>query len=285
MDGEPLPGQTAASGGADDAESHALQHPRANPAPAADKRFWQKKILTPVVLAVLGLALFLFALVLYPSTTELLAPASSHVGVTTRFPIENILYDVTQVSSGTAEVQISVGLANPLTLPVASRTANLAMFLPPGVVFRDCAHPACKVLGATFYWTKSVAFGSGKTATADFFVKSHSFGVTFNGVNASAAIPEIFYHSTGTPDLFAAYHFPSASSYDWSSYPAFFASKSTVVWQEAVTNGETVPRSAVGIDHARLASDDNKTFFAGALLGLAGGAILSAVQEALHARD
>lgn len=120
-------------------------------------------------------------------------------------------------------------------------------------------------------------------------MKAHSFGVTFNGINASASNPEILYQGigkgTGTPLLFVVYHFPSASSYDWSSYPALWASKSAAAWQEAVNHGDTATRTAVDIDHARRASDNNKTFFAGALLGLAGGAILSAVQEALHARD
>lgn len=258
-----------------------------NPASAADKRSWRKKILTPVVLALLGVGLFLFALVLYPSPTNLPAPLSSHVGITTSFPVRDITYTVTPVSSGAADVQIQLGLAKPLPASVTSRTARLTMSLPPGIAFRDCPRSGCKAAGnpAGFYWIKSLAFGSGQTVTTDFFVKSHSFGVSFNGVNASAAIPDIFYYGPGTPDLFAAYSIPSASSYDWSSYPTFVVSKSIAVWQEAVIHGETVGRGAVGINHAAQTSDDNKTFFAGALLGLAGGAILSAVQEALHARD
>ena len=52
-----------------------------------------------------------------------------------------------------------------------------------------------------------------------------------------------------------------------------------------MTGGRIPGRAAVGINHAEQTTDDNKTFVAGALIGLAGGALLSAVQEALHAND
>jgi hypothetical protein len=39
--------------------------------------------------------------------------------------------------------------------------------------------------------------------------------------------------------------------------------------------------AAFGIDHARQASDTTWTFIAGALLGLGGGALLAAIQDAL----
>ena len=82
-------------------------------------------------------------------------------------------------------------------------------------------------------------------------------------------------------------------SYDWSSFPTSAINNSDAAWTIATTSSvsgrqavaSTPGRVAVGINHARQASDNDKTFVAGALLGLAGGAILSAVQEALHARD
>jgi hypothetical protein len=265
--------------------------PSETPPPAADKRSW-RKFLTPIVLAILGLALFLFALMLYPSTTELPAPPYSLVSISTRFPIDSIVYRVTQVSSGIARVRISVQLPSQLAIPVPSRAVLLTLAPPPGTLFRNCPHPACEVTTGMVtgsFWNQPLSFKSGRTANADFFVKDHSFGVTFNGVNASASIPEVLYQGTGSTTgpalLFVVYHFPSASSYDWSSYPVMAASKSAATWQEAVNHGDTATREAVGVDHASQASNDNKTFFAGALLGLAGGAILSAVQEALHARD
>jgi hypothetical protein len=80
-------------------------------------------------------------------------------------------------------------------------------------------------------------------------------------------------------------------SYDWSSDPPATLSNSGAAWTEAALPGriydcgERAGRVASGINHTAQANDDTKTFIAGALLGLAGGALLSAVQDALHASD
>lgn len=123
------------------------------------------------------------------------------------------------------------------------------------------------------------------TATADFFVKAHSFGVTSNGVTASAAIPEVLYQGPGKLTLLASYNIPSAASYDWSSFPIAAAKDFTALWQQNLVGGDTPGRVAVGINHAGQARDDDKTFLAGALVGLAGGALIAAAQEVLNARD
>jgi hypothetical protein len=41
----------------------------------------------------------------------------------------------------------------------------------------------------------------------------------------------------------------------------------------------------VGLNHSAQTRDDIKIFIAGALLGIAGGAIIAAVQEAMHLGD
>ncbi len=46
---------------------------------------------------------------------------------------------------------------------------------------------------------------------------------------------------------------------------------------DTATQGQIV----IGINHSTQVSDDRRTFYAGALRGLGGGALLSAVQEAL----
>jgi hypothetical protein len=62
-------------------------------------------------------------------------------------------------------------------------------------------------------------------------------------------------------------------------------SDATVVWNEQVTGGEAAGRVAVGINHGNQAWNDDKTFIAGAFIGLAGGALLSALQELLRQKD
>jgi hypothetical protein len=123
------------------------------------------------------------------------------------------------------------------------------------------------------------------TSFASVLVRASNFGETFNGVTASVAIPAILYKGPGTPTAYVEYRIPSASSYDWSAFPTQFANAAFASWAEVVTSGNVTGRAAVGINHANQSKDDNKTFLAGALLGLAGGALLSAVQEALRAID
>jgi hypothetical protein len=123
-------------------------------------------------------------------------------------------------------------------------------------------------------------------------MSSRSSSVVFTGVTASAAIPEIqLYNPTGKSTVTAQSYLavdvklPSASTYDWSSLPPLNATKDSVTWITPLVSHNTPGRVAVGIDYSRQASDSNATFIAGALLGLAGAAFLSAVQEALRAFD
>ncbi|MGO9144012.1 MAG: hypothetical protein ACLP70_21620 [Streptosporangiaceae bacterium] len=46
-------------------------------------------------------------------------------------------------------------------------------------------------------------------------MKARSFGVAYNGITASAAIPEFIYRGPGTPIFLVGYDIPSAASYDW----------------------------------------------------------------------
>jgi hypothetical protein len=58
-----------------------------------------------------------------------------------------------------------------------------------------------------------------------------------------------------------------------------------VIWAEDFSDGDTQSRVASGIDHDAQAHDDLMIFLAGAVVALAGAAMLAAIQEALHAGD
>jgi hypothetical protein len=83
----------------------------------------------------------------------------------------------------------------------------------------------------------------------------------------------------------ADYHIPSAASYDWSSFPTVRADTSVATWMETLVTYATPARVAVGINRVEKSSDDSKIFFAGALLGIGGAAVVAAIQEALHLWD
>jgi hypothetical protein len=250
--------------------------------PTAHKRSRRKEIIAPLALAILGLALLMGAFKLYPTTTERPTPAFTHLYISSASRLEGIIYRVDPVGHGKAMMTIELRLAG--NLPPGGAFAGVAVSSPPGMTFVDCSGPSCKEhsrnIGLTFKRN-----GGAITALAAFPLKTHNVGVNYNSVTASAAIPEIVYQAHGKPTLYVGYHIPSASTYDWASYPPFSTDGYNTVWDEAVAPGDTIARAAVGIDHAAQAKDDNKIFLAGALFALAGGAILAAVPEALHARD
>lgn len=250
------------------------------------------KALAWLLLAV-GLALGFLAMIIYPSgSTDVFTPPYSQLLMSATIPVDIIDLTVTQVSPDLADMKISVYLPLGKVAPPGAGPAKLVVDTPPGTAFGKCAvyycytssgtapHYSIGVAELTFSSTGSI-MPTGK-ATADFFVKAHSFGVASNGITASAAIPEVEYQGPGQPTLVVTYHIPSAASYDWSSFPTASVSNSTAEWQEDLTNDETEARAAVGINHAGQAAHDYEAFVAGALVGVAGGALVSAFQEALQ---
>jgi hypothetical protein len=238
------------------------------------------KIITPLVLFGLGVVLLVLAVVLYRSaaTTEVPGPAVPLVGFNSNFAIGDIGYVVTRASSGRTLVTIEMQRDPRGRVPRLKPTVYVTL-----------------IAGTLHKPAPPVTFGHSRFAqrSVHFTVNVADFGMSFNGITASAAIPKIGYLGPGTPDLYVRYPIPSASSYDWSSLPTLRVTNSYAEWETATANtpagvqaeASTPGQIAVGINHARQATDTDKTFAAGALLGLAGGAILSAVQEALHARD
>jgi hypothetical protein len=282
---------------ADSAEAEA---PASHPAKSRPSR---KKILTPIALALVGGALFLAAIVLYYSSPGEPSPVSyATLEMKSPFEFAKIEYVVSQVSSSVAEIYVRITLPFGKRPPPAKAASAKAptqyfiLFLPPGFAFRTCTAGFCTFSRQRdqYQWAEILKFktvspeGQSPTgmAQANFFVRAHDFGYASNGINALAAIPQVFYLARGSPTLTTVYeNAPAASSYDWSSFPAESLNGARAVWDEPVTGGATQGRVAVGINHANQTKENNKAFFAGALIGLAGGALLSAVQEALHAND
>jgi hypothetical protein len=249
-------------------------------------------MLIPLVLAVVGLALLLAGWSIYPSGAGNPTPGYSELILQSAVPVNYIQYDVNRVSSGNASMSVSVVLLQQTAVP--AQAASLQVWLPIGDTFAHCHGGACHVLPGgqqeTSYWATPLTFhpsSAGPIATTSFTVKALDFGATFDGVDASAAIPEVRYCCAAKvlPVLQAGYPIRSASQYDWTSFEPEDATSHSAVWQEQLTIGDTSSRVAVGINHAGQAHNDLLSLLAGTLLGLGGAALLSAVQEALHAGD
>lgn len=283
-------------------------HPTPAPGPAADggapqdkaMSWWRsKKVLRPAVLAVIGVAFLLGGFAMYSSPGELSTPSFATIQLKSTFPVGSILYDVSQsqASPDTAKVTIYVQLpSNVLRTPAKAPAAGLWLELPPGTAFESCPPAACRFdqNEKAYTWYQALDFKYEDTdsksgeALATFPVKASGFGYVFNDINAAAAMPRVVFLGPGsaTPILYTEYYnVTSPNSYDWSALQPQLTNANEILWDEPVAGGTAPGIAAVGIDYANESKDNFKTFVAGALLGLAGGALLAAVQEALHPDD
>ncbi|MDR0345124.1 MAG: hypothetical protein LBI49_18835 [Nocardiopsaceae bacterium] len=247
----------------------------------------RRKILVSAVLAALGLVLLLIAVALYPSQAEQPAPAYPFLRVIAGFPVQVVEYRPVQLTAATAEIKVVLVLPLGTQAPPPGAPKARVVIAPPfGVRFVSCQAGCQRARrGPGEVWIRSLDFRPGPDggqASTGFLVRARHFGVTVNGVTAAAALPDVMYQGPGTPRLVSAFVIPSGSSYDWSSGAQAAASGAGVVFQEAITAGQAPGRDAVGISHTAQAAQNDRTFVAGILLGLAGGALLGAVQEALH---
>jgi hypothetical protein len=264
-----------------------------SPVPAAHGRPRLKKILIPLVLFALGVVLSLVAyFVIYPSPeTGIPAPAYSQIYVEMSVPIGSVVVNIYQGGIG-----VRVLLPNGAPMPPTNANEEILIFLPSGANFYNCQPPDCVNSEFTFglepsfeilklkFTNEFLSAGFYASVYASFQVRPSNFGMDFDGSNAYAAIPEIILKGPrANGELFVTSSFiPSASSYDWSSSRPTTVESSSVTWAVGLKDDDTAGRTVVGINHAREANDVTSSFFAGALIGLAGAAILSAIQEALH---
>ncbi len=254
-----------------------------------------KKIFLPVVLAVIGGVLAIFAIALYPTPSDLVSPSYPTLVLNSAFRIAHIEYGVFPAHPNSTKIVFQIllpqGVAHP---PGDAATASLTLYLPPGTAFQACPTGFCGYYsaGPDRYWTKRLTFnpappseGLGHTgeSVVEISVKAHNFGYISNDVNAAATIPQLYYYGPGSPLFATEYiHVPSPNDYDWSAFAPELVSSTRVVWAEPSASGTVQGRVNVGINHAGQSRDSNRTFIAGALVGLAGAALLSAIVEAFH---
>jgi len=247
-----------------------------------------RRILALAAAAVVAVAAGALSVWAYLHSQPSEAPAPPYVTVTvdSSARVGIIGYKMDRVH-GRAEMDIWVELAG------AGNAANglVTVSQPNTKRFLHCPTLACVMLrqASTATQAQPLIFKQTRgftTLIAEAQFPANDFGYAVNGVTAVAVIPEVFYRGpAGTPTLETEYDIPSASSYDWSSDPTQFANSSQAVWNEPVTGGEAPGRAAVGIDHANEAKAGRWLFLAGALIGVATGALLWAIQELLRGSD
>ena len=277
--------------------------PRPNPPADAGNglpgsRLFRKKVVTPIVLALTGVALGLIAYAVYPSRTQLPVPTYTTLHLTSDVTIDTVTYRVYQVHPPTAEVKISVLVSPNTALPApGSQPPSLTVFLP---IEMTCPQSPCfKQKGGNNGWYQVLTFhrsmgpgslpneaSAGINAFADFTVKAKVFGVTSDGATASAVIRSSTTLAQGRRPLLLNTKSLRPTSTDWSTFPPAFSNSSGAQWLEQM-NGNSVlfDVDAAGTNHIAETRDSDLTFLAGVLLGVGGGALVAAGQEALHIKD
>lgn len=269
-----------------------------SPALANHRRSRWRKLFIPFAFFAMsaGLGILTFTVVYPPAETGIPEPYYSTMQIYTSAPINSVGVTVEQDNpKTTAVVAVSIGLVqNASTRP---QNGTILLTLPVGITFRCDPTAYCRnrTSVAPSAEIERFRFKSG-SASCFFLISAHNFSVNFDDINAYAAIPEIILHLKGpgseNPIMIIGFHVPAPASYDWSSFPSSFPSSfspsrggPTIAWAEPLVGGETPGRVINGTNHARQRTDANMTFLAGALIGVAGAALLISVQEAMHSSD
>jgi hypothetical protein len=226
--------------------------------------------------AVIGVALGIVAWTLLPMRVQPSPPVPPTLFL---HPIgSNIkIFTVHYFVSGTGRIRhVKVFIEG---RPLRGKDSSPALlFITPKVATANLS-PAGGSLGRGgfyFSFTRRTIF------SVSFDVINQPFGYVEDGLQAAVAIPALTYDSpVGAPTLLASFDVPDAGQYDWSADPPNEISDA-IYWRQTAFGGTLPSRIAIGIDHAEQSTDDRDTFIAGALIGLAGAALIAALQEALH---
>jgi hypothetical protein len=206
----------------------------------------------------------------YPSTPATLENAgSAQLTITTAATLTGVDYAV--VANGVAVTVFATPTGRPRD---SASEVVVQLSLPVGHV--KALFPALRKT------VRLTSVGGRFIAAANFSVKPPFTGMAYNGLTASAAIPEVTISApSANPVLTADYGIPSGGSYDWSLFPPFFIMATDVTWQFHLAKVDTAGQVVVGTNGPRQASDSFRTFLAGSLVALGLSAFLVAIQEAL----
>jgi len=247
-----------------------------------------------IILTLVGLGLLIVAFLLLPNQSQSPTPSSPIIYINTSLPIDYLKYQVNV--EGPSKYQLSLLLETSSTNASGGNDATVDISIPPGWQFGECVRlglSGCQrrpvsgsmggLPGSAGEWTTEV--GSTNTGPLDLAITimGTDFGYTANDVQESVAMPNVKFSNSVNCEMDVVYvGLSGTESYDWSSFPTTLNTTAYISWIEEVMNGIVPARSAVGINHAAQSQDDHYTFIAGALVGVAGGALIGALQEIMH---
>jgi hypothetical protein len=294
-------------------------------APESDRSgrrpFYFKRYRVAPVLFVIFVLTSGAAFLLYPSRAPVSRPAPITLSITTYGGNQiQAFVNVSQTPGPGANMfTISVIVigngAKPgrFGLPGVGMTADL-LHLPRSTKISSC-YPdhACLVdsLPTEKFVTEATDVhqtGANWNSIADFSLTLPHFAWSTNGLNVQAMLPAVAITRDLPPSASAAarsadpgtaapgntsvtvsYELPRGDSYDWTGGPAPYSftaqsGHAGVTWLEPLS-ALSVPALATGTSESEVNLDNLRTFLAGALVGIGGGALVGAIQELTHQRD
>ena len=182
------------------------------------------RFIVPLILAAIAITLGVTGFLLLPSEQELRTPRPVTVAVLSQEQPSVVTYAVTHLHGSDYHLSVGVGIfANPPHAVVNTLVA-IQVTLPVGVVTDPCLRPECSAAAGIYVLSRQRRFTSSSLREFTIPITAREFGYTANGTDASVVMPEVFYTGPGTPKLVVHYKLPSASGYDWASFPAVYTS-------------------------------------------------------------
>jgi hypothetical protein len=136
-----------------------------------------------------------------------------------------------------------------------------------------------------FHWQQESNNPGMYSAQAEFVANSsHGVAFTANGLDLRGQLPALepnSFDSSNAPEVSATYVIPSSDGYDWVGVPDFTGLGPIGVSFTRSTGTVDSPSPFRASNPVEQQSESNATFVAGALIGVAGGALVSAGQEAI----
>jgi hypothetical protein len=256
--------------------------------------------LISAIILVLGGAALGWAIVLFPSEDTITGPPGYQIQVDTlghQLSVVNL--EFIRGTGHTITIAAWVGGSGS-----SDEEAVIVIWLHGHVTLVGCSHPItlpdCSDMGKVDnYWTEvDLPVPNGLTRESE-VIRDPSFGFTENSQTVYAELPSIYASQTqrSFTSFSISYNIPNASMYDWSVPPQVtdYGPPDTTIWNYELnlptqndapfgTFGSQVAQGTevIGLNHDAQTADSTDTLIAGALLGIAGGAAIVAMQEVLH---
>lgn len=263
------------------------------------KRYRRTWILLVLFIVTVAVAFFL-----YPRRSAVYRPPPFQVKLLASEEIRGLLIYVRKLGANHFDLLINLETNVP-ELPQSKEYARIYLQLPVPVTRGSCMPPDCRSRlskSVTSYAERydvaqfTDTFGRGattSTSATNFRLVTPVFAWDENGVDIEAQLPSVQlltaypHQPIGNPNITVAYDL-SGAVYDWTGGP----SPSYVIPQDGPQVKATVwkltsqellnPMPVNGTDSSTAALDSFRIFLSGALLGIAGGALVGAIQEAIH---